>query len=330
MFAGIWPIVLGFCMRVDESRATSSEQTYQASSFSDVDASRHNETRPPEVCDSFWPEFPFCHAPLIGQQQKSLTWPKVVRRTQATSFKEIETCSRGACSKTKSYEVWGLEKTFAFIKNGSSISRFGDGELRLMEGAKHINHGMEIGGKQLRMKLNVVAKLGGCNHDKFCIGLVDMFKQYDKQSVNSHNNWFVHPQHRRRYQGLVTRFFPKGVYCSASITRLDHWPELTKDQLEGHWREVFANKTILIVSGRNMSGHEPVFKLSKAVYVAPPPPKRLAFRIYGSLKSSTLLNIAKLQPDITLLSIGPTATILAAELACNGVQVLDVGSVSNL
>merc|ERR1711871_575118 len=157
MFAGIWPIVLGFCMRVDESRATSSEQTYQASSFSDVDASRHNETRPPEVCDSFWPEFPFCHAPLIGQQQKSLTWPKVVRRTQATSFKEIETCSRGACSKTKSYEVWGLEKTFAFIKNGSSISRFGDGELRLMEGAKHINHGMEIGGKQLRMKLNVVA-----------------------------------------------------------------------------------------------------------------------------------------------------------------------------
>merc|ERR1719265_2702036 len=59
-------------------------------------------------------------------------------------------CEGGKGKKDSDYKVWGFEETFAQIRNGMSISRYGDGELRLLEGHEKINRGMEVNSKALQ------------------------------------------------------------------------------------------------------------------------------------------------------------------------------------
>lgn len=247
-------------------------------------------------------------------------------------------CHAGAKPDAK-YNVMDPEETFKLLRTGASIFRFGDGELRLMMGVQDINHGMEKNSKLLQSLLQAAAALGGQPHSGgACVGLVPMMDGDLKRfrSDSKVLSW-VSGKAGNKYQGEIRKCFAPGVYCSASITRPDHLADWDHDRLIAGWASVFAGKNVLYIrpSGANKEiGNNDPSKtnlFSKAQSVLVPDFIDRGSRSFA-LREMILKRIheelRKARIDIVVLSLGPTATILAAELACQGVQAVDFGSLS--
>lgn len=262
----------------------------------------------------------------------SLLSGKCARRSiqePSTEFRKSQ-CHKEAKEK---FHVMDPGETFKLLRTGASIFRFGDGELRLMMGSPQINHGMEVNSKQMQHLLKAAAALGGRPHDGgACVGLVPMMdgdtRRFRPQSGVL--KW-VTGHEAVAYQSQIRKCFPHGSYCSASITRPDHLVDWDFDRLINGWASVFAGKTLLYIRPSTAHKAEKTNLFSAARSVIVPefidkPSRTFALR-------ETILNrihdeLRRTHIDIVILSLGPTATIIAAELACQGVQAVDFGSLS--
>lgn len=243
-------------------------------------------------------------------------------------------CESGKGKKDSDYNVWGFEDTFERMRAGMSISRYGDGELRLMEGHEKINRGMEVNSQALKSALMGVAQLGGSNPKKgVCVGLVEMFdpKKADKALAKT---W---AKVGSRYSGIVKNCFPKGSYCSASITRPDHWSDHSAEELIAAWAKVFDHRKVLYVrpSGAAPGNVSAVFAKAKYVWspdhIIPSDGKKAvqSFAKRDQILSDIVEFLDTHQIDVIALSVGPTASILVGDLACMGVQTVDFGSMAS-
>jgi hypothetical protein len=245
-----------------------------------------------------------------------------------------KTQCRDTSRKTTQYEVLDPGKTFELLRQGASIFRFGDGELRLMQGVESINHGMELGSKAIVAYLRAAAALGGHPHPNGpCVGLVPSLDGNASRFRAGHT-WV----NDKSYKTTTMMCFPVGRYCSASITRPDHLVEWDFDGLAAGWASVFAGKTILYIrpsgikldpSSARMQALNIIFKDAQAVLK----PDFLNTGTRHFAQRQFIMDfiheeLRKTRIDIVVLSLGPTATIIAAELACQGVQALDFGSLS--
>lgn len=196
-----------------------------------------------------------------------------------------------------SYRVLPESETLRRAIAGASLSRFGDGELRLCVGGKSISQ--DFDGRLCGELRGILA----ASKALVCV-------PNPRSPVRA---WDY-------YRGpLFARLFRMPLYGSAFISRPDSAPWINVPE---YWREVaklWQGRDIVFVRGtdRSLRVRQLDGALSLAVITAP---ERNAYAEVDSLERA----IGTPRGSV-ILCLGATATVLAHRLAAKGVHALDLG-----
>ncbi len=199
------------------------------------------------------------------------------------------------------------------IDTGASIARYGDGEFKLCKGRKQIS---QVPSEAIKKQLKEILR---SNIPNLLVGIPNIWnEEKNKLSKRKEKFW-------KNYRDKKTLPFLdlEKQYYSSFISRADaalhidckeYW-----DMCKGMW---FNRNVVLIKGEENSFDKNPsIFMGAKSVeaFLAP---KTNAFE---SIKD--ILHRCSLYDRSTLfvISLGPTATILAANLCILGYQALDLG-----
>ncbi len=266
----------------------------------------------------------------------------------ATSIDGIYSAGARHARINQAYQSLSLEETFARIRGGASLSRFGDGEIRALLGTRMAyEHTIT---QTISKAMRFAASLGGAPNEypSVCIAGVPLL---------SGNLTAFRPDRRPFWVGFAARYLaswfrimPQGQYCDAftsrpDILRADWFPAI--EFFTPHWQQVFAHRRVLLVRGATKldavtTTDSSVFDrhLALAAFVhrlrvfnvsirgrvtsMPITPTDM-FRHYVPLRDAIIEHFERLRIETVVLSLGPTATVMAAELGCRGYHALDVG-----
>lgn len=199
----------------------------------------------------------------------------------------------------------------AVLAGRMSMARLGDGELKLARGEACITQPADPGiAKRIRrvMHNNVPGLL-------VCIPRI--FK--DEPPLASKGFW---PQHIPAF----VKFCAKGtVYGSAFVSRRDAWPIADEPTYWATWRKVWDGRPVLLVTGSG-KGRRSMKLLGNAASVdVLDVPRTDAWAAYkGIVGDCRAWAAAKAEP-LVAAAMGASATVLAHELAREGIQTLDLG-----
>lgn len=215
------------------------------------------------------------------------------------------------------------ENTYVFqeIKNNKkSLSRFGDGEISWIFGESKGSFNQE-NSNLLSKRLKEVIK---SDEENLLIAIPNFFendlKHYSlKRKVsrnahlsNSYKKWGIIIDQKRKYaDALITR-----VYLGLKNT--------DSEMYFSSWKSVWEHKNIIIIEGEQTRfgiGNDLLDNAKNVKRIIAP--SENAFSKYN-----LILDAAKKHgsnEDIFLVSLGPTASILAYDLSLLGYQTLDIG-----
>lgn len=207
----------------------------------------------------------------------------------------------------------GYLETMAEITNsGLSFARYGDGELRMMtrldyrlpfqRNSPELMHGL---------KETLAAPIDG-----LLIGMPHMYRDTHWAGVFAEVWGAVAPlleTHDRFGNSHVSR---------PAMFRMFGQPAVEA------WRRVWSDRSILIITGKGsrFEMNEDLFATRKGhrfIYTEP----KDAFEHLHSLENQILESAE--ESDLVLISLGPAGTVLAARLARQGLQSLDIGHLSS-
>lgn len=192
-------------------------------------------------------------------------------------------------------------ETLQAVLRGKSLARYGDGELKMCEGAD-IKSQRHAHGLQQRL-VEILRQPSPC--------LVALPNIHSKTPKSDH--WNKHA----RFAYLLN---PKVTYGSAFITRPDSAPWIDTPaywtQLESLWR----GQAVTLVRGSTKSfTGERLMAAGAGEVTEIIAPRQHAWAEYERL----LERIGR--PARALLCLGPTATVMAVDLCARGVHAIDLG-----
>ena len=206
----------------------------------------------------------------------------------------------------------------------SSLCRFGDGEFEMirMKERPWFQQSDENLSKKLKQILN-------SNDEKINIAIANLYGSLTRYTEHAALGM-------RRYMDLETRkahmqlLSSSRIYFDAYVTRpyLAYQDKKSCENTFRLWKEIFKDRHLLIVEGINSRFGVNNDLLSNALSI-----KRIlcpaqnAFRVYESIKETILNNVRK--NDLVLITLGPTATVLAYDIAKAGYQAIDIGQIDN-
>ena len=206
--------------------------------------------------------------------------------------------------------VLGELETVRKLANGFSISRWGDGEIKVMEGKAIARE--PVPNPAMARELRRIAQRPNRN---CLIGIPTL------DPAGPHFENF------NLYRARLLKYFNSrtGIkYVSALITRPDAAPWIETPEYVEALVSIWDKKRVIAVVAEMGS------KLAQYVRLThPTPPLHVVCPRYGAYEVIDRLErqVLALMPDIVLLSCGPTATVLAHRLCRQGLQALDLGSV---
>lgn len=205
------------------------------------------------------------------------------------------------------------------LKNKLSVSRYGDGELRLIYGES-----IEFQGHvaALQNRLIEVIKSDNPGH---LVCLPDVFTSLTIYKSQAAYFWELHLN--KYFWSWIKLIYPGRVYGNAFLSR----PYITfkNHQQSEKWfaglKKIWNGKDVLIVEGASsrLGVGNNLFDNCKSIQRILCPSVN-AFAKYTEI----LETVRKLSSNkLILLALGPTATILAYDLFLNGFQAIDIGHV---
>lgn len=196
------------------------------------------------------------------------------------------------------------------ITSGKSIARYGDGEFKLIMGE---NIGFQKSHPELTRRLKEILKN---DNDNVLVGIVDIFGY----CPNIYMKKIVMLCRETLYKYIN---FNK-TYVDASLARRFVFP--TEEQGVEYYNKIkslWNNKDVVIVegAGSRLGVGNDLFEGAKSIERILCPIKN-AFSKYDVILSECLK-----QPEdkLFILALGPTATLLAVDLAEKGYRALDIG-----
>jgi hypothetical protein len=204
--------------------------------------------------------------------------------------------------------VKGEFDTVRALLKGRSIARFGDGELKILDGRGYIR---EPANGDLTEELREVAA-----EPNGLIGIPTMDPAGPK-----FENW-------QRHESRFLRYFKRRDgrrYYSAFITR----PDSAADNIESAeyfdlLSQLWGGKDAVVLSEASSKVLTCVKSMATVVHIECP--RHRAYSFIDDFERA----IVRIKPSIALLSCGPTATCLAHRLAGQGIQAIDIGSVGGM
>jgi hypothetical protein len=202
-------------------------------------------------------------------------------------------------------KVAGEFDTIRAVAAGASISRFGDGEMKIIYGAGYVREppNPALSAELLEVFRNRQAGV--------LVGIPTLDPAGPK-----YENWL---RHQERFERLLAS--SRGPYFSAFITRPDSAPWILTAEYLDLTLSCWRGRRVALVC-------EPDSKMHGVVGAAAAQVVHIRCPSRESYQQISLLEIAvrRAEADVAVLSCGPTATCLAARLCRRGIQAIDIGS----
>lgn len=203
---------------------------------------------------------------------------------------------------------------------GKSISRFGDGELYLVEGK---NMCFQTANLALQTELSDVLA-DRAQNENCLIGLPYTLNRLKGLTARSKQFWTEYQiQHIRHFYSAINHHL---CYYDAQVTR----PYINKKMKAGaaaifqKWKQLWDGKKILLAEGTKTRFGTGNDLLSNARQI-----QRILCPASGAFEKIDLIEQAILSEsdfDLCLLALGPTASILAYRLSQKGIHAIDIGN----
>ncbi|MBS3742514.1 MAG: DUF1792 domain-containing protein [Bacteroidales bacterium] len=193
-------------------------------------------------------------------------------------------------------------ETMQQILSGKSLSRYGDGEFKLIRGNNQISqkYSKEISNKLLFILQNPPSNL--------LVAVPRIFKGMPEKKKQFFNKY-----------SYVKEFLSDITYGSSFVSRRDSAPHIQTSEFWNAVLSIFEGKNVYCIYGKAKESFKPLFEMSNTVeYIEGP-----LINAFDAIPD--LLSIKTEENSIIYMSLGPTATCLAYEFAKKGIQAVDGG-----
>lgn len=221
--------------------------------------------------------------------------------------------------KKNKLKVMSMEETIeALIDTDNSIVRYGDAEIRMIEG-----NAVEFQKYDAVLSARLYDILQYKN-PKLLVGIPDIFESLDMYTEKSRLFWKEHLFFSRKTYEKYCR--KDVIYCNAFLSRLYYIFE--DKEACGKWftliKKIWNGKKIVIVEGEishngidndlfdNVNGIERILC-----------PSASAYQVYNQILEACLTYDTE---RLFLLAVGNTAKVLGADLVDKGYRVIDIGN----
>lgn len=224
-------------------------------------------------------------------------------------------------SKKFKYEYYSDEEVIDnILKNNMSLSRFGDGELKWMWGIKQ--NSFQDQNEELSSKLEECMNSDVSN---LMIGIPKALVNIEDYTEQAQNEW-------KKFIYFYGKLIKKNIkntrkYANSSITRfyMDYKNKENCYQKVKLIKKIWDKKNLLIVEGEKTKlgvGNDLFDNAKNKVRIIAP-----AKNAYNKIEDIKLKAKQYGKDRMILIALGPTATVLAYELAKEGYQAIDVGHI---
>lgn len=218
--------------------------------------------------------------------------------------------------------VKNIQQTLDFvIKNHSSVARFGDGELDLISG-----HSIPYQSYQPALATRLAKILHTPSSPNLVVCLSDVFHDLDRYNDYARQFWTAKlPE----YAPILTTLKDHGWFGSTFISRpyIDLADKAPAKDSFNQLKQLWNNRDLLIVEGklsRSGVGNDLFANANSIQRIIGP--SHDAFARYDDLLT-TIKHHA--ENKLILLMLGPTAKLLADDLAQDGHQAIDLGHIDS-
>jgi len=241
-------------------------------------------------------------------------------------FKFINAAIRypAAQARIKRYTVMSIEETIDLLLQNPqlSLARYGDGELEM---TWYKNIGFQPFDPQLSARLKALLQTTPANPNCL-ICLPDAFRTTRNMRSGSALFWFFHKSfYFKHYDNLLNNQYQ---YGNTSVTRPyhDYKTKQFSRTIFDKFKQLYQGRRLLIVEGSGtrlglgndlLEGAREVKRITTL--------NRNAFSVYDRLFATVLAEAVNF--DLVLISLGPTATVLAYDLSQHGIRCIDSGHV---
>lgn len=224
--------------------------------------------------------------------------------------------------KVKKYNILSDKETVDKIVNEKySICRYGDGEFKWAFRIQQ-NSFQKDSGELSKKLLNILKNYK--NNEKILIGINDSLNDLSKYTISAKLYWkkFI-----IELSDLIYTTLPDCEYCNSNITRpyMDYKnKKIVRDKFE-NLKRIWNNREVIIIEGEytKLGVGNDLLDNCKSI-------KRIICPAINAFdKYNEIMDEMKKQTKdkLFLISLGPTATILAYEMAQKGYQCIDIGHI---
>lgn len=206
------------------------------------------------------------------------------------------------------------------IKNKLSVSRYGDGEILLMNNKRSIS--FQDSDLELSRRLNEVFRSKSSKH---IVCIPDIFSGVDKYIKRTRYIWMTFLI--KNYKQFKINSLKKSNYFNAFITR-PYYIFRNRSRAKEiflKWKEVWNNREIVIIEGdkSRLGVGNDLFNNAKSIKRIICPSVNAFSKYKEILHEANNLDKSKL----ILIALGPTASVLAYDLYKSGFQAIDIGHI---
>lgn len=208
------------------------------------------------------------------------------------------------------------------IEHNSSVARFGEGEVCIMEGGGIYYQQYD---KQLANGLTKILQLP--SNEKFVVCLPGTLQSCEQYNDYCNQFWNGHIlAYQNFYHSMINKEY---WYGDALISRpyMDFADKSECSSYFKHLKQIWAGKDILIVEGktsRSGVGND-LFQSAKSIKRIICPANNAFYKL-DEIRD-TILKLA--DNRLILLMLGPTAKVLAYQLSNSGYQAIDIGHIDS-
>ncbi len=219
------------------------------------------------------------------------------------------------------YKIFNSERSIDYlISNKISLCRFGEGEMNL------IAHNQDLKFQKydpiLAQRMKQILK---SNNDKVAIAIPYAIKDYSHMNERAKNFW----KENLSYSAIdwYRNILRSKRYLDSLMTRcyIDLEDKSNTRRLYDKWQSIWEGKDIIVIEGESsrLGVGNDLFARCKSIRRVLCPAEN-AFSHYNRILQY-LLTLPR--EPIYLIALGPTASVLAYDLAINGYFALDVGHI---
>lgn len=225
-------------------------------------------------------------------------------------------------------DIMDSKDTLRYIRdNKSSVARFGDGEFELiLELDKNL--GFQKNSQVLSKRLKEVLTK---DNDDLLICIPYSFNSFKGRTNHSRRFWYNWGKRNNHYSAIINilKTYHKEAYIfgDSQITRpyIAYNTERNAKKVFESFKELWNDKDLLIIEGEKtrLGVGNDLFDNTKSIKRILAPPIN-AFESYDEILESAC---SVYNDELVLIALGPTATILASDLADRGCWAIDLGHI---